>query len=102
MSKNNSPAEPHLYAKMLGVAIEGLCSEHLPPDCPDREFVSATLRNHVLDSIHKYAAGYLEHGGSILDRNVCNDTKQEIIDMMFYVNALIAKIERIYKARGGV
>lgn len=60
-------------------------------DTPDAEFLATSLDEHLSDSIAKFIRGYAEHRGSIMDRPLMQDLKQEIIDSNHYLYALMAK-----------
>lgn len=99
---SSQPEDPNIYARMLGVALNGLVNKHIPSTCPDRDKVTAILGDFVLDAIHKYSQGFHEHGGSIMDRNISHDTRQEVIDLLFYTSFLTLKLELYTRRLGGL
>lgn len=51
----------------------------------------------------KYRSGQSEHGGNLWERSgLLGDIKEEIVDQMFYLDALSKKVEIIAKAIEGV
>lgn len=60
-------------------------------DTPDKELLANTLVAYVSDATHKFLRGYKEHKGSIMDRPLLQDLKEENIDTLFYISAIETK-----------
>lgn len=72
---------------MLAKAIEARFLHHvadtdIPPDAIPQW--SAVLTQFVDDCMAKFAAGQREHGGDLRTRDVRNEIKQEIRDLIWY------------------
>lgn len=82
--------EPKLMATQLRQAISNvvykICGNHVISN--QKEMMTESLVNFILDSVSKFAAGQKEHGGSITERNLSEETRKEIIDLFWYQSAL--------------